>query len=282
MVIAGLIIALLPAVICALALAALRAWRPDSDASLHWGAPLAVTAGFVAAQTMIDGAPRIPPIEASGWFSIFAVTLALFVLVLRSRVPAKLWAVASFVVAMAIVVVIVHPLIGESWPLPVAIAWIAGMTAVAGSVAWLVDRRAPAGPGAPAVLLVAATGIAAGLTLCGSARYGQLAGAIASAMGPLLLLGFVRRDARVVEGAAWVASLILAMLVIAGVAYVDVPVFVGLLVAIAPLAVLAGELPMLASGSFWKRDGARVIAAIAIVALALGVAAATATRSAPY
>ncbi len=282
MVIVGLIIALLPAVICTIVLAAMRAWRPGCEGCLRWILALVVAAGFATAQTLIDGVPRIPPIEASGWFSIIAVALAAIAIGVRPRVPPKVWVAVCMLTALAVVITIVHPLVGESWSWPIAVGWIVGMTAVAGTAAWLVDRHAAPGPGTPAVLLIAATGVAIGLTLSGSARYGQLAGAIASVMGPLIVLGFIRRDSRLIDGAAWVAYLILAMLVIAGITYVDVPVFVGFLVAVAPLAILAGDLPILLSGSFRKRDGARVVVAIAVVALALGVASVTATNSAAY
>ncbi|HSI05739.1 MAG: hypothetical protein ACAI38_09205 [Myxococcota bacterium] len=282
MVIVGLIIALLPAVICAVVLAAIRAWRPGCETCLRWAVPFAVAAGFVAAQTMIDGVPRVPPIEASGWFSIVTMVLAVLAIAIRPRVSSTVWGLVCLLAALAIVIVIVHPLVGEFWSWPEAIGWVIGMTAVAGSGAWLVDRRASPGPGAPAVLLIAATGVAVGLALCGSARYGQLAGAIASVMAPLILLGLIRRDTRLLDGAAWVAYLVLAMLVVAGVAYVDVPVFVGLLVAVAPLGMLAGDVPRLAPLAFWKRDSVRVVVTIAIVSLALAVAAAAATSSAPY
>ncbi len=282
MVIVGLIIALLPAVLCAVILACIRAWRPDADKRLAWAAPLAVGAGFVAAQTMVDGAPRIPPIEASGWFSIVTVLAALLALAVRPRVSRAVWLGVSTLAMLAMVVVISYPLVGGAWSVPAAAGWICGMTAVAATVAWLVDQRAPSGPGAPAVLLIAATGVAAGLALCGSARYGQLAGAIASVMGPLALVGVLRREAKVLSGGAWASYVVLAMLIVAGVVYVDVPVSVGLLIAVSPLGMLAGELPMLRGGSSWKRDGVRVVVTGVIVAAAIGVALASATDPSGY
>lgn len=282
MVVVGLIIALLPAFLCALILAGIQAWRPDSEKRLIWAVPTAVGVGFVAAQSMVDGAPRIPPIEASGWFSIVAALAVLLAIAVRPRVSRTVWSVLSTLAMLAMVVVISYPLIGNSWTVPVAAAWILGMTAVAGTVAWLVDTRSSPGPGAPVVFLIAATGVAVGLAMSGSARYGQLAGAIASVMGPLTLIGLLRRDVKIVLGGAWASYLILAMLIVAGVVYVDVPVFVGLLIAVAPLGMLAGELPKLRDAAWWKRDGARAVVTGAIVAAAIGVALASATDSGGY
>lgn len=274
--------ALLPGILCAVLLVALRAWREDASTRLVWAVPLAVAVGFIVAQTVVDGAPRIPPIEASGWFSIVTAVLAVLAIAVRPRVTPMVWALVSTLATLAMVLTIVHPLFGGAWTTGTGIAWVVGLTAVAATVAYLVDRRGSPGPGGPAVFLIAATGVALVLTICGSARYGQLAGAIASVMGPLVLLGLLRRDFKIVSGGAWVSYLVLAMLIVAGVTYVDVPVFIGLLVAASPLGMLAGELPFLASGSSWKRDGVRVAVTLALVGAAVGLAVAAATSPDGY
>jgi hypothetical protein len=284
MVVVGLIVALLPAVICAILLAALRAWRPGSERQLTWAVPLAVGVGFIAAQAIVDGAPRLPAIEASGWFSLIAAVLTLIAIVVHPRLKGVAWASVSTVVVAAVVLLIAWPLLvqGQADSVVPLVVRLVAMTAVAAIVAWLVDRHAAPGPGAPVVLLVAATGVATAMALCGSARYGQIAGAVASVMGPLALLGFLRRETRLLGGAAWMSYMLLAMMLIAGYIWVDVPVFVTLLLALAPLGLLAGELPMLRDGSFWKRDGVRVVVTVAIVSIALAVAFASASDSASY
>lgn len=268
-----------PAVFTAVLLLATGALK--SDTHLRWTLPLAIVGGFAIAQYGTDGVPRFPPVEASGWFTPIAVVLGILAVALADTGSAAKRYALRVIVAIAITVTIVYPLLGPTWTPPVAAAWIAGFVVVI-VVGWsaLSDTaQHAAGPGLPLAILVTAAGTGAVLASSGSARYGQLAGAVASVMGPVVLLGLLRKNSTLLRNCGWVSGVLLAMLLVAGVTFVDVPPAAAFLLGVSPVGYRLGELKALQNRPWWQRELVRVGVAVVLAAVAAVLAM---PKSDPY
>lgn len=268
MVLPVLIGAFAPAIFAAILLLAAGALK--SDDRLWWATPIAVAAGFVIAQLATDGAPTFPPTEVAGWFTPIAMALGALALAIANKPSGLARLAVRVVVVLAIVLRIVWPLLGPTWSPGVAAGWIIGMTLVA-VVTWTSlegTARTATGWGLPAALLVNAAGVAVVLVSSGSARYAQLAGSMASVMGPIAVLGFLRKASPLLLSAGWVVTTLLAMLLVAGVTFVDVPLVPAALVALAPVAFRIADLKALQSRPAWQREAVRIGVTVVLVAIA--------------
>lgn len=257
-----------PAVFAGILLLATGALK--SDARLWWTMPLAIVIGFAIAQYGTDGVPTFPPVQASDYFTPIALVVGVLAIAFADRLPGLARLALRVVVSLAIILVIVQPVLGPTWTPSQATGWIAGMLVVA-VITWTslesTSKVAP-GPGLPIALLVNAAGVAVVLVSAGSARYAQLAGAVASVMGPVAVLGFIRRESPLLKNSGWVAGVLLSMLLVAGVTFVDVPLPSALLVALAPVTFRVGELKALQNRPWWQRELARVVVSLVLVAIA--------------
>jgi hypothetical protein len=146
------------------------------------------------------------------------------------------------------------------------------MVAVIAVSVWGVDRAAAVavGFGLPASLLIIATGAAVSVAIGGSAHYGQDIGAVASVLGPLVLLGFVRRDA-VLARAAWAPLVVIASIVVASLTFVDVPVFACIFLMAACAALPLADTASLQARPHWQREALRIGVSAVLVAIAIGI-----------
>jgi hypothetical protein len=250
---------LLPAAVAAAMVAAARA---RSEATVRAAGAIGVAAGWLAAVLALDLTPLVPPSARSWqWLPALAVAAALI-----SGVQLRMWlrAAAGILIAGVAGVILIPD--WESLPLSRGKLQLLLAAAVAAlwALQWLTDR--PVSTWVPAALAVSALAAAIVLERGGTARFAQMAGALAAALVGAAGLGL--RPA-VAAGCAPVAAVVLPGALVSG--WLDshsaVPFGAYLLAGIAPLAMFV---PFPTAGR-WRllRPAIAVALGTAAVALAL-------------
>jgi len=259
---AGLLAALLPAVVAAVVLLALRLIRRGAPDAAAVGPALA--AGFVATFLAVAGVPRFPPTDAWKWLP-FTAALAAAAGFGERGAPWIRWTTRAAVAAFAAWVTDV-----ERTGLRVAAA-VAGVLVVAAAFDG-VARRAGTRT-LLATFVVVATATSATLFITGTANLGMASGALAAAAGASFVLAGPLNVSP--AGAATVASTVFAALWLNGVILAETPLASALLLAASPFAAWT---PVPAAV---ERPARAAIARTALVALVAGAAVAVAVVYAP-
>jgi hypothetical protein len=258
----------LPVLLAAVAMLATRPWRRGRDLG-GWGAAVAIAGGLQLAFVNEFGVPRFPPASAQQWIFYFAVPLVLVAGALVF-VKSKWFAiVAPLVVLGAIPWVMLRnfsfdtPQLRWTWIAGGAvaiIAWWAAMEPLA--------RRARGG--ALPLLLGVVMGVT-GLAIIdgGIKTLGFVTGSVAFPLFVVAAAATWSRGSSVARGGVLTLAGLLGALLICGhlLGYPGVPILDVALLALAPLAAWAGELPGLGKPDSWKRGVIRVVAVLAVLAL---------------
>lgn len=280
--IADLLIAtvLLPAVCAAVFLAA-GLWPPprpeirqeEGEAPCSWGTLVAVGAAYAAAQFAIVGLPAFPPTTAVEW--LFHGTMASIIAAsLQWTWPRSLLAGCGprLIIVVACTWMMTRPLAEYSWE-PAQTA----LHVVALSIGWFVlwsvldrgTRDAARRRWWPLVAAVLAGGSGGVLMLSGSAKYGQLAGAVGVACVVWWLISLVAGGARAGAGSAAVTSFLIGGLAVAGYLFAEVPWTSLALMLLAPVGAEIGARLTRGSEKKWVRAAAEVILTGALVGAAI-------------
>ncbi|MEJ5251619.1 MAG: hypothetical protein HPY54_11705 [Chthonomonadetes bacterium] len=267
--------AVLPALI-ALAVLVVFNWRLGRGAgvSLHWGTPVALTAGYLFAHWRIVGLPlSFPPLDSNEWLFVMGVVVTLWAIVEHFTARwERARAAARLVLAGAVAWLVLKPLIGSVWQGSAWYFWWGGLTL--GWWLWwslqagLADRLP--GPVVPLVLSMVAGGGGLILLWSNSSSLSQLGGAVAAVVGALVPLMLWRRDVLVGASAIAPAVGLLGLVWINAIAFVPVPAWRIAVLAIASLTPLLALLPAFKRRSLWLSVAvSAVVTAIVLGALML-------------
>ncbi len=267
--------AVLPALITAVLLAVIwRAWRRDGVPS-HWATPLALAVGYLFAHWRIVGLPmNFPPVDSSEWLFVVAIVVGVWGAFEHLASSRPLWRdVGRAVLVAAVSWLVLRPLMGNVWQGASAYLWWLSL-----SVGWwfwwslqarVVDKVV--GVPVPLALSMAAGGGALVLLWSNSSSLSQLSGAIAAVTGVLVPLVFWRRQGSIgAGGVAFVAGL-LGMVWVNAIAFVPVPGWRIIALAIASLTPLFASalLPGLKRKPVWAIAVCAVFTAAVLAAVML-------------
>ena len=256
-----------PALLAAVAMLATRPWRRGRDLA-GWGAAVAIAGGFaIAFYHVFGGMPSFPPSLAQQWL-LYLGGPVIVVAIVQSFVKSRAIAVAASALVLGVTpwlllrnVTFLEPRILWTWMVAAAlamIAWWAAMESLA--------RRAR---GASLPLLLGIVVAVSGLAIINShsATMGQAAGSVAIPLFVVSLAALSSRGASLARGGMLAMTMLLLGLLLFAHLFLDMPARDAALLAAAPLAVWAGELPGLGKPDSWKRFAVRTAAVLAFLAL---------------
>ncbi|MHC4341446.1 MAG: hypothetical protein ACYSX0_14690 [Planctomycetota bacterium] len=254
-------------------LAGWRPWQKKGAVSGAWAPGVAVGAGFLLARTgFADWSwPGFWPVGAED-------RLAYLVLVASalSVVPGRLWLRLIFSVLTPQLLVVGK--IGDSWSLAEK-ALVLGVLSATTFALWsamerLAERRR--GASVPVIWMVALAGAAIVFERANSISLAQQAGALAACFGAAWVLALWKSPKVSLSGAVPVAMVAWSGLLLGAryYAYPGLALLPTLLLAVAPAAAWAGELPWLRDRPAWIGMAVRLAAVALPVAIAVATAAA--------
>ena len=262
--------------ICGLVL--LLAWASRegaAKAARGWLGALAVGSAWLFGQaTSFGGLPEFPPVQSTGklfWLTAGAVGLACVEVLLGERRAPRLalrgayaFGVPWFLLSRSLERAATGEVLATVLGLGAALLVGGGLLA-----RWSERREGTSVP----LVLAWSTALGAGaLFQTGTAKVAQFAGILVAVMCAAAVVGRLRPRFLLGAGAAGVTAVLLACLWIVGVWFSDMPVEVGLLLALAPLAPALADLGPLA-----RVEGARgLLARLALATLFAGPALALA------
>ena len=268
---------LLPAIATGLVLAfGWKLWRrAPAGIDGRWSGAPALALGFAAAFVAISGVPtsflpgssRTP--TGLDWLAWLTIPLAL---VLPSLPKFGRWRhLLRGVIAVSVVRLVLHNAFQRTWEDAEGWKWLGGLSALYllmwTCLEWISSRRS--GASSPLLLWTLAAGLAALAALTGSARIGQLGGAVAAGLGAASVIAW--RWPRLTMSGSGV-SMALALLFGLGLnahvfSYTSATDI--LLVASAPFVALLAELPLLRQRKPSVRTASLVLLALVPIAVAL-------------
>ena len=272
--------AAVPAAVALVALAlSWRPWRREEPVLRgHWGGALSAGAAFLAAYALLDGEiPAWPPGQARHWLFHLAAGLTILGLLDAAahalfRVPDWVRAELALAASAGVVLCLFQSLLrSDTWPAPVAAAWVAGMAVVL-HIAWVSTEvlvaRLPRAAG-PAVAAVFTAGVALVCMLSGSLVYGRLAAVLAVVCGVAFAVALAAPGFTLARGAVSVVVPVSVAVVFLGyhLAGLDAPN--GSLLLAGLLLPWLARVPLLAGRRPWVR------ATVAVLLALLPVGAAT-------
>ena len=227
-----------------------------------------VSIGTLAGLIAIDSLPSLPPIEAPDYLPFLALAALVW-----GQLEARLLAAAPLRLTAAFVLLwsMTAAQRQHTWEGSEPVQWIGGLglgiaalwtLSVAG-----IQRSPPRAAGLALTLLTILSAIALGAS--GSARYGQLAGALAAAMTGMILSGRAGPSRENLLAVVPTLALILGALLAAGVLFSELPLLVAGLLVLAPTGLLLGTMGR-------GRAGASLVVLIALLATGLVLGAASA------
>ncbi len=267
----------LPALVCAAVLVA--AWcasggrrRGDTDTIARWGAIIGVGLAYAVGHEALVRSIGLSVRDGLQWLGYGAVIIVVPGLI--GACLRRLW--VQMLLALLVITAATWLLIG-GWMEPVW-AWRVGFGVGAAVLwallEWLARRRR--GASMPIIMLLVAAGGGGVMVLAGLAQFGQLAGVLAAAIGPCVLLAWIRPQLTIGHGPVLVFTLILAALLLHGYHLYDVtaefpPISFAIVLA-APVVAWVGELPPIVRLRAWQAVLVRVVAVMIPVGAALGMA----------
>ncbi len=260
--------------------------RPGGWPALGWtlGIGLATFASLLAN----TGLPPWKPIESTHWLVMAVAPGAMLVSLLCTwtKLPRPLLFVLRLLVAAAIAPLLLQPMLRYSWESPEATAWLLGLGLGALGI-WVAMHRYVSKYGGVAPLFVlgaTAASVAACTVMSGSVTAGQLAGSFAVGLGGAYLATLPGRLPGKVPTHAGPAVTDLAVPVLLGLLLNSLmyswrmqhepwaPRVVALLLAVAPLGIWAGRLPVFKRQSAGRQALIGCCVTLGLIALALGIA----------
>jgi hypothetical protein len=282
---------LLPAVIAGLVLAlGWKLWRRDDKPQPYWTGAVAIAGGFLAAFIVIDGVGAVPSEERtlSGLDWTFWGTGVVLLLgslegkwTAHESVAGSWLRSAAHITLRGLASLLLWRVLSNSSEagIMVVAASLVGFLLLAASANSLASQRC--GAAAPLTLWTSATGLAVVAGLSGSAKLGQLGGALAATLGAAVVLAWWRPRLSLAHGGATAAVFVLAALGLNAHFYSYMTGTDGLLLAASVLTPLALRIP-----AFGRVEGARragLAFALALIPVAIAVArAALAFEPDPY
>lgn len=252
-----------------------------------WLGALGFGLAYLAAHVAINGRPELAPAESSQWL-FHLVALATVIGALEAGVglrwPTRL--VLRAIVVAALLWLTLRPLVRHSWSAPESALALSSLAVAVLVLLFSADALGRRGPAALETAVWMASAGAGGvvLTIAGSARLGQMSGALAMALLPAAVLLWWRRDDRLAPGVALPALVAFAGVWLNGAFYTEMPPAASLAVAAAPFAAWIGEAPWIEARA--RRKLLAVALAVAVLLLsALGGALAESISAAeedPY
>src|SRR5688572_26257053 len=246
---------------------ATRPWRRGRDLA-GWGAAVAVTGGFaIAFYHVFGGLPSFPPASAQQWLVFLGVPVV-GIAVVQPFVKSRAMAVTASVIVLGITpwlllrkVTFLEPRILWTWTAASTLAMTAWWLAM--------ESLARRGRGASLPLLLGMVVGVSGLAIINahSATMGQAAGSVAIPLLVVSLAALWSRGASLARGGMLAVTVQLLGLLLFAHLFLDMPARDAVLLAVAPLAAWAGELPRLGKPDSWKRLALRTVAVLAVLAL---------------
>ncbi|MGB7158837.1 MAG: hypothetical protein WBD40_12265, partial [Tepidisphaeraceae bacterium] len=213
------------------------------------------------------GVPPFPPISAQQWL-VFLCAAVVLVAIVHPFVRSKWFAVVASAVVLGATPWLLLRNVSFIEP-RVLWTWIAGAGVV--MVAWwgALERLSRRGRGGALPLLLAIVFGVAGLAIINaeSALLGQATGSLAVPLVIISAAALASRGASLARGGALAVTLLLLGLLLTAHFFANLTTRDLILLAAAPLAAWAGELPKLGKPDSWKRVAVRTVAVLAILAL---------------
>lgn len=270
--------ALVPAAVAALLLHA--AWRPGTrpDAGRQATGP-ALAFGLAYAAASLGTSGGLPGASSPEGRLLIVAVLAAAIAIAEARfaaVPGARLAL-QLLGSAAAALLVVQPLITpQRWGVGETALRLVAVTG-ANVLAWTAIRalaHKERGASLAAGLSLLAASAAAVITLAGLASAGQLAGAMAAALGAAVILLCLRPGAARLQGAAPVLALLIVGHLSVGMLYGEMPAESYLLLAVAPLALFAVNLPALRRRAAPAAlVGVRLLAVAALASAAVAISA---------
>ena len=257
-----------PALLAALAMLATRPWRRGRDLG-GWGAAVVIAGGFMIAFVHHFDVPPFPPASAQQWVFFLAVPLAA-VGVATALVKSKWFGIVAPVFMLGLIPWLMLRKFNFETP-QLRLAWIGG--GALAIIAWWagMEPLARRGRGGSLPLLLAIVIGITGLAIIdgGIRTLGETTGSIAVPLIIIAAAATSSRGASIARGGTLVFAGLFGGLLICGhlLGYPGVPLLHVALLALAPLAAWAGELPGLGKPDSWKRFAVRTVAVLAVLAL---------------
>ncbi len=254
-----------PLVIAAPPLAlAWKPWRRDAGPGRDWGMILALAAAPIAASVSLEGLPPLIPVKGTQWLWICLLAAALYAIVDERRRLTHYY-LGSLPLLLLTPLLIFQRLMENSWDWTDSLNHLGVASLLLLVPVLYLPRIMSQGPGPLlpiALTLVAST---AGFVLFGggSAVFGQLAGALAAALGLSVVVAFRKPEFVFGRGSLLVFSMALVGLLLCGHHFSDLDRTVGLLIWAAPLSLATFILPV-----FHKRPILALIPCVLVLALA--------------
>ncbi len=231
-----------------------RAWRRDG-VPVHWGTPVSLAAGYLFAHWRIIGLPlSFPPADSNEWLFAAAVVMAGWGMLEHATVQyPSARAIGRLVLVAVVSWLVLRSLMGTVWQGSTGVPWWAGL-ALGWWLWWsLQERMAESLPGLPVALVLSMTAGLGGMVLLWSksSSLSQLSGAVAAVSGLLVPLMLWRRNARVGAGAVAATAGVLGLIWVNAIAFVPVPVWRIVALALASLTPVVAYLPLLKRRPVW-------------------------------
>ena len=252
-----------------------KVWRrEDADSDGRWSGAPALAIAFLLTFYLLSGmpvsllpdSPRTP--TGLDWLAWLAVP-AIFLLPLEQKLGR--WKhLLRGVVAIAMVRLVLNTAFESTFEANAGGRWLAGLSALY-VLLWAALTRVcgqRTGASSPLVLWTMAAGLAVLAALTGSAKIGQLGGALAAALGAATVLAWCRPRLTLAGGGVGLALLLLFGLGMNAHVYSYTESTEILLIASAPLFALLADLPPLR----FKRPALRTLVVVLLTALPIGIA----------
>jgi hypothetical protein len=213
-----------------------RLWKANT-----WGDAVALGIGYAGGHAVTTGWPAFPPSEATQWLPYFALAaMALGVLDVFLRPAGSLRALIWILACTALLRLLLQPKFQYGWSLPQGVLWIGCLAAAMLVLASALDSavRRDASISSQLVLTIVACGTGAALMLSGSMLLGQLAMALAAALGATMVVAFLLPKGTEGRGIVPVSAALLASFWLCGCFYADLPIASALLLGAAPFPAL--------------------------------------------
>lgn len=253
----------------------LIAWRPWSTGSPHgyWAGPLAIGVGFCVGLLGLQSRPTLPPTSAEDWLFHLGWMVAIVGLITAVvRLPLTVRAIVAALASAAAVYLVLRPLtIGSTftpatWSTNQAAMYIGAITLAMTAAFVLFEIGSERWKDAVVPLLLTETAAALGLYMMfnGSQTYGQRAGILAAAVGPVMLIALRWKRVSLARGGVMAVVVLLGGLLTTCYAYPDkVILYRLLLIGAAPFV---GLIPAFTPLKGWKR----YVACALLAAIPLG------------
>lgn len=262
----------LPALVAfAVLLAACKLWRRPRGDPGAWPGALALGAGYVTGHLALFGWPGLAPQESWEWLlHVGAAATAAGMLVASARIPRRVgWGIAALVAIAAAWLLV--PQWQESrlaWTVALALTaialWIALQT--------LADRISTVS--LSLIVWIAVSAAALVLERAATARFAQLAGALAASAGGCLLVAALGSGRKAGPGLAGGAAMLLVALMFTGHFnhFSDIPAICFFLIVAAPAMAWIGQLRPIRRRKTWQRLVFEAAAVLVPAGVALGLA----------